>query len=142
MLLNIISKHKLMKKQILILSLFAALFFTSGCSPRILVREVVRDSLIVHTTLDSVYLYEKDSIFIKQKGDTVWLERWSIRYKDKLVEKKDTTYINNVEIKEVPVPAELNRWQRWQIRSFWWLFGVVAIVVAWQIIKLYFRLKR
>ena len=67
-----------MKKQIIILSVFAALLFTSGCSPRILVREVVRDSLIVRTTLDSVYLYEKDSIFIKQKGDTVFFERWSI----------------------------------------------------------------
>ena len=128
-----------MKKQILILSVFAALFFISGCSPRILVREVVRDSLIVRTTLDSVYLYEKDSIFVKQKGDTFWLERWSIRYKDKLIEKKDTTYINKVEIKEVSVPAQLNGWQRWQMRSFWWLFGVVAIVIAWQVIKLYFR---
>ena len=131
-----------MKKQILILSLFAALLLTSGCSPRILVQEVVKDSLIVRTTLDSVYLYEKDSIFIKQKGDTVFFERWSIRYKDKLIEKKDTTYINNVEIKEVAVPAQLNSWQRWQIRSFWWLFGVVVIVIAWQIIKIYFRLKR
>lgn len=131
-----------MKKQITILSLFATLFFTSGCSPRILVREVVRDSLIVRTTLDSVYLYEKDSIFVKQKGDTVWLERWSIRYKDKLIEKKDTAYINKVEVKEVPVPAELNWWQRWQIRSFWWLFGVVVIVIAWQVIKIYFRLKK
>ena len=131
-----------MKKQITILSVFAALLFFSGCSPRILVREVVRDSLIVRTTLDSVYLYEKDSIFIKQKGDTVWLERWSIRYKDKLIEKKDTTYINKVEVKEVAVPAQLNWWQKWQIRSFWWLFGVVAIVVGWQIIKIYFRLKR
>ena len=131
-----------MKKQIIILSVFAAVFFTSGCSPRILVREVVKDSLIVRTTLDSVYLYEKDSIFVKQKGDTVWLERWSIRYKDKLIEKKDTTYINKVEVKEVPVPAELNWWQKWQMRSFWWLFGVVAIIVGWQIIKLYFRLKK
>ena len=131
-----------MKKQILILSLFAALFFTNGCSPRILVREVVRDSLIVRTKLDSVYLYEKDSIFVKQKGDTVWLERWSIRYKEKLIEKKDTAYINKVEVKEVAVPAQLTWWQRWQIRSFWWLFGVVVIVIAWQVIKVYFRLKR
>ena len=131
-----------MKKQILILSLFAALLFTGGCSPRVVVRESVRDSLIVCTKLDSVYLYEKDSIFIKQKGDTVFLERWSIRYKDKLIEKKDTAYINKVEIKEVAVPAQLNWWQRWQIRSFWWLFGAVAIVIGWQIIKLYFRLKR
>lgn len=132
-----------MKKQILILSLFATLLFTSGCSPRILLREVVaKDSLIVRTVLDSVYLYEKDSIFVKQKGDTVFFERWSIRYKDKLIEKKDTTYIDKVEIKEVPVPAELNGWQRWQIRSFWWLFGVVVVVIAWQVIKIYFRLKR
>ncbi len=131
-----------MKKQITILSLFATLFFIGGCSPRILVREVVRDSLIARTTLDSVYLYEKDSIFVKQKGDTVWLERWSIRYKDKLIEKKDTAYINKVEVKEVPVPAELNWWQRWQIRSFWWLFGVVVVVIAWQVIKIYFRLKK
>ncbi len=131
-----------MKKQIIILSVFAALLFIGGCSPRILVREVVRDSLIVRTTLDSVYLYEKDSIFIKQKGDTVFFERWSIRYKDKIIEKKDTAYINNVEVKEVAVPAQLTWWQKWQIRSFWWLFGVVVIVVGWQIIKIYFRLKR
>ena len=131
-----------MKKQIIVLSLFAALLFFSGCSPRILVREVVRDSLIVRTKVDSVYLYEKDSIFIKQKGDTVFLERWSIRYKAKLIEKKDTAYINKVEVKEVAVPAQLNWWQKWQIRSFWWLFGVVAIVAAWQIIKIYFRLKK
>ncbi len=131
-----------MKKQTTILSVFAALLFISGCSPRILVREVIRDSLIVRTTLDSVYLYEKDSIFIKQRGDTVFFERWTIRYKDKIIEKKDTTYINNVEIKEVAVPAQLNWWQKWQIRSFWWLFGVVAIVVVWQVIKLYFRLKK
>ena len=131
-----------MKNKIIILSLFVALFFTSGCSPRIIVHESVRDSLIVRTKLDSVYLYEKDSVFVKQKGDTVWLERWSIRYKDKLIEKKDTTYINKVEIKEVAVPAQLNGWQRWQMRSFWWLFGVVAIVIAWQAIKLYFRLKK
>ena len=131
-----------MKKQITILSVFAALFFIGGCSPRVLVREVVRDSLIVRTTVDSVYLYEKDSIFVKQKGDTVWLERWSIRYKDKLIEKKDTTYINRVEVKEVAVPAQLNWWQKWQIRSFWWLFGVVVVVIAWQVIKIYFRLKR
>ena len=131
-----------MKKKITILSLFAALLFIGGCSPRILVRDVVRDSLIVRTTLDSIYLYEKDSILIKQKGDTVFWERWSIRYKDKLIEKKDTTYINKVEIKEVAVPAQLNWWQKWQIRSFWWLFGVVAIVVVWQVIKLYFRLKK
>lgn len=126
----------------ILIAVFVALLLMSGCSPRILVREVVRDSLIVRTTLDSVYLYEKDSIFVKQKGDTVFFERWSIRYKDKLIEKKDTTYINNLEIKEVPVPAQLNWWQRWQIRSFWWLFGVVAIVIGWQIIKIYFRLKR
>ena len=131
-----------MKKQRIILSVFGGRFFIRGCSPRELVSEIVRDTLIVRTTLDSVYLYEKDSIFVKQKGDTVWLERWSIRYKDKLVERKDTTYINKVEVKEVSVPAELNWWQRWQIRSFWWLFGAVIIIVGWQIIKLYFRLKK
>ena len=129
-----------MKKQIIIL--IAALLFMSGCSPRILVREVVRDSLIVRTKLDSVYLYEKDSIFIKQKGDTVFFERWSIRYKDKLIEKKDTTYIDKVQVKEVPVPEQLNWWQRTQINLFWWLFSVIAIVIVWQIIKIYFKLKK
>ena len=131
-----------MKNKIIILSVFVALFFTSGCSPRIVVHESVRDSLIVRTKLDSVYLYEKDSIFVKQKGDTVFFERWSIRYKDKLIEKKDTAYINKVEIKEVAVPAQLNWWQRWQIRSFWWLAGLLVIFLAWQAIKLYFRLKK
>ena len=131
-----------MKNKIIILSLFAALFFSFGCSPRIIVHESVRDSLITRTKLDSIYIYERDSFYVEKKGDTVFFNKYSIKYRDKIVKVNDTTFINKVEVKEVAVPAKLNWWQRTQINLFWWLFSVIAIIIVWQIIKIYFKLKK
>lgn len=51
-----------------------------------------RDSIVTRYRHDTIQTYEKDSIFIHAKGDTVWRERWSIRWRDKIVERHDTIY--------------------------------------------------
>ena len=48
------------------------------------------DSVRVEYKLDSVYLYERDSIFVHEKRDTVFVERWKTRYKDVLKIQRDT----------------------------------------------------
>ena len=63
---------------------------------------------------DSVWLH--DSISVKEKGDTVLIEKWHTKYREKQVH--DTTYVAKVDSIPVPyevikeVPAKLSKTQK------------------------------
>ena len=59
---------------------------------------------------DSVWLH--DSIHVKEKGDTVLIERWRTKYVERM--RTDTLFFHNVDSVAVPypVPATLSRWQQ------------------------------
>ncbi|MDR0367614.1 MAG: hypothetical protein LBH82_00555 [Bacteroidales bacterium] len=86
---------------------------------------------------DSVFCY--DSIFVKDKGDTLIFERYKYLYPDKIV--RDSIFISDT-IK-VPYPVEvvkqvkapLSSWQNFQV----WC-GRIALVIL-LLIGLYFALK-
>lgn len=95
---------------------------------------------------DSVYLdkWRKDSIFVmdsvyvRAKGDTVYMYRYKYVYKDKLT--TDTMYVHRTDSVEVPVPVEreLSRWERWKMELGGISFGVcigLAAVIVWLIKK-------
>lgn len=50
----------------------------------------IRDSIRVQQVLDSVYLYERDSIYVNAKAETVFIDHWKIRYKDVIKIQHDT----------------------------------------------------
>ena len=78
---------------------------------------------------DSIWLH--DSIHVKEKGDTVLVEKWHTKYVESI--KHDTTYVATHDtipdpfpvetIKEVP--AELNWWQRLRM----WLGNMVLLAL-------------
>ncbi len=113
------------------------------------VRIEYRDSIVYKTKLDSIYIYQHDSVFIKDNGDTVFVERWSVRYKDVLKEVHDTIYFTDIKvdtiteyqetIKEVQKP--LNAWQRFQKNGFWVLLFMVLAACLYFGYKLYRKLK-
>jgi len=109
----------------------------SSCKAVSVPVEVHKDSTLVQFRTDSVYIYNRDSIFIKEKGDTVFLERWSIRYRDKVV--KDTVQVSST--KEVPVEVKVPT--RYIPSWVWYLvgFNVLALLlfVARVAYKIYFR---
>ena len=90
---------------------------------------------------DSIWLH--DSIHVKERGDTVLVEKWHTKYVESI--KHDTTYIATHDtipdpfpvetIKEVP--AELSWWQRLRI----WIgnIGLIAIlgVIGYYGVKLW-----
>lgn len=90
---------------------------------------------------DSVWLH--DSIHVKEKGDTVLVEKWHTKYVEKQVH--DTTYVATHDtipdsfpvetIKEVP--AELTWWQR--LRLWVGNIGLIAIlgVIGYYGVKLW-----
>ena len=89
---------------------------------------------------DSIFRY--DSVFVKDKGDTLILERYSYLYKNKIV--KDSIFINDTI--RVPYPVEVIKQVKapltgWQIFQIW--CGRISLVVLLLIgVYLLWRLKQ
>lgn len=92
--------------------------------------------VIEHHT-DSVYLtkvqrdsvYSHDSVYIKEKGDTVLIERWHTRYVEKL--RIDTTYVAKID--SIPVPYEVTKYVERKLskaQTSLMLIGLLAILAA------------
>ena len=96
--------------------------------------QVVHDTIRV-VVLDSVRFYDRDSIFVKEKGDTVYkyVEKW--RWRDRV--KVDTFYrvvcdsVTVERVKEVKVDRPLTWWQKFRQGAFWWLAGAVLLLLLW-----------
>lgn len=62
--------------------------------------------------LDSIF--QRDSVIMRMQGDTVWKEKFIIRYRDRIVGK--TVYRDSVKVDSVrvpfPVERKLNAWER------------------------------
>ena len=92
--------------------------------------------VIEHHT-DSVYLtkvqrdsvYSHDSVYIKEKGDTVLIERWHTRYVEK--QRIDTTYVAKID--SIPVPYEVTKYVERKLskaQTTLMLIGLIAILAA------------
>lgn len=130
-----------------ILFLLGILLFFQGCTPKgwdyLHDGEVKHDTTII-SVRDSIHHYERDSIFIKEKGDTVYkyVEKWRYRdrwHHDTLVRVRvDSVAVIQQQIVEVPKP--LSEWQKFQIGGFWCLCGAVLLLLAWCTRKWWLRL--
>jgi hypothetical protein len=86
---------------------------------------------------DSFYLH--DSIHIKERGDTVWIERWHTRCENHLTH--DTTYISKTDSVPVPYPV-IKEVERPLSKTQKGLMGIgllsllaTIVAVAWKIKK-------
>lgn len=85
---------------------------------------------------DSIHLY--DSIYIREKGDTVRIEKYRYLYRDKVI--RDSIYLKDtirvpypvVEYKEV---VKVNGWQNFQIWLGRILIGIILSFIAYKIVK-------
>lgn len=120
------------------------LFFIAGCSPRIVEHITVQRDTVRIVKVDSIYNYQHDSVFVRERGDTVYKYVEHIRYRDRV--KVDTFVRVKVDsvaverIKEVQVEQPLSWWKRAQIGSFWWLVGAVLALLLWTTRKLWLKL--
>ena len=100
-----------------IIGLWALFLMTmcTGCTTTkyVQVPEYHTDTLIQTKVLkDSVWLH--DSTFIREKGDTVLIERWHTQYKWR--ELHDTTYVAKTD--SIPYPVEVPKYQDAPLT--WW----------------------
>lgn len=101
--------------------------------------ETVRTDSIYINQVQRDSIYRHDSIYIREKGDTVWMERYKYVYRDKVVH--DTMYVNRTDTIREPYPVEkkLTRWQQMKLELGGWAFGVVIafalIIIGWLVYK-------
>ena len=106
--------------------LFLLLF--CGCRTEYVPIESVRyDSVMIEKLMrDSVYV--RDSVYMKEKGDTIY------KYKDRLVyvykNRVDTFFAEKIREVEVPVLVErkLNWWERVKLEYAEWIIGVMVAI--------------
>ena len=122
---------------------FMCLFILCSCRT---VKYVPVETVKVDTTYinklqrDSIYML--DSVYVKDKGDTVLIEKYKYLYRDKLV--RDTMYISKVDSIQVPYPVEkeLTRWQKIRMNVGGWAIGIVIITVLIVVGKLVYKFKK
>ena len=132
---------------LIILYLVAILVFTAtSCSPRIVERVEMKHDTTYVVKRDSIHFYDRDSIFVKEKGDTVYkyVERW--RWRDRV--KVDTLVrvrVDSVTVertKEVQVEKPLSGWKSFKIGAFWWLLGAAVLLLCWTFRKSILKLLK
>lgn len=117
---------------VLLLSVMAA---ATSCSPRIIenIRYQRDTTYVQQVKVDSVY--RRDSVFIREKGDTVIIYKERIR--DRYVFRHDTLRLVKVDsvaverVKEVKVEKPLSAWETAKIAAFWWLVAAVLLLLLW-----------
>lgn len=122
----------------LLIGAVAALLFGSCHSVRYIPVERVKTEHHGYAARDSIFYY--DSIFIKEKGDTLLLERYQYIYRDKII--RDSLFIQDTI--RVPYPVEviksvkapLTRWQTIQIGWGRIALGLVLLALVYIALKL------
>lgn len=96
----------------------------------------VRDTTYISKVqVDSVF--KRDSVFIKEKNDTVYVYKEKVRDRYRLL--RDTVYQHSVDsvyvdkVREVKVEKQLNAWQKFRLRGFWILAAMVGVYVVWNL---------
>lgn len=100
-----------------------ALFVTAcGSSKPVVASENKTENRLANareTITDSIYLFKHDSVFVRDRGDTVFVDRWRCRIeyraKTDTVYSRDSIYIN----RDLVQVSEVNRLTGWQNFQVW-----------------------
>ena len=124
---------------IILLAGFVLIGLGACRSVRYIPVESVRHDSVVTILYQRDSLYQHDSVYIKEKADTVLIERWHTRWRDRV--SHDTLYMSKVDTIRVPVPVErkLTKSERTYITIGKWSVGVVAGLVLAAICFIFFR---
>ena len=129
---------------LIVIVIFAIL--VSSCAPVIIekVRYQHDTTYIDKLRIDSLRI--RDSIYIKDKGDTVWIykeywrDRWHYEHDTVAVVRVDSVAVEREKIVEVEKP--LSWLQKTKQRSFWWLVGAVLALGGWTLRKPLLKILR
>lgn len=126
-----------MIKAILIILLMSAIW--SCRTTKYVPVEVIKSDTTYINKVQRDSIYQLDSVYILDRGDTVLITKTKYLYRDKLV--RDTVYRSRVDSVQVPYPVEkqLTRWQQLQLDIGGWAMGSFIVMIIFLIIYIYTR---
>lgn len=121
--------------------LTSAICFVSCRSIKYVPVETVRTEYKTRDSIRFDSIYQRDSVLLLVKGDTVYKEKYKYLYKYQYLNKTDT--VIKVDSVQVPYPVEkqLSRWQSLKMELGGWAFGIIIMFVFVIIVWLVYRTK-
>lgn len=124
----------------LLLLLFSLLAFSCTTTEYVPVETVKTDSIYI-SLLERDSIYVHDSVYVRDKGDTVYVEKVKYLYKEKF--RTDTVYTERTDSIRIPYPVErkLGKWEETYLAvgriTLWVIIVTVLIVVGSMVYKLF-----
>lgn len=125
----------------IIILLMLAICFVS-CRTQYIPVESVRTE---YKTRDSIRLdsiYQRDSIYMLIKDDTVYQYRYKYLYRYLTTNRTDTILKNDSIRVPYPVEKELNRWEKVKMELGGWAFGIIILFTLIIIGQIIFKSKK
>lgn len=128
-----------MIKAILIILLMSAIW--SCRTTEYVPVEIVKTDTTYINKVQRDSIYQMDSIYIVDRGDTVLITKTKYLYRDKRV--RDTVYRSRVDSIQVPYPVEqqFTRWEQIRLDVGGWAIAsviiIILIIIGRQIYRLY-----
>ena len=106
-----------------------------SCSTQYVPVESVRYDSVFFENIRKDSIFVQDSVFIRQKGDTVFKDKLKFVYK--YVLQRDTAYITRTDSIPVPVPVEKKRtwWEQTKIDVGGYAVAIIVIYVLCRLMR-------
>lgn len=102
--------------------------------------EVIKTDTTYINKVQRDSIYHLDSVYIRDKGDTVLITKTRYLYRDKLI--RDTVYMSRIDSVQVPYPIEkkLTRWQQFRLDVGGWAIAFVIVTILVVVGRLVYKL--
>ena len=103
--------------------------------------EIVKTDTTYINKVQRDSIYQLDSIYILDRGDTVLITKTKYLYKDRMI--RDTVYKSRVDSIQIPYPVErkLTRWEQIRLDIGGWAMGGFIVVFIAFVVIIYYKLK-
>lgn len=110
------------------------IFMLASCRTEYIPIESVRYDSIYFAKLQKDSIYIQDSIYIKEKGDTVFVDKFKYIYK--YVNIQDTCFIEKTDSILIPYPIErkLTWWERKTQNLGDWIVDLIIIFILYRLL--------
>lgn len=113
--------------------LFIVVMFFSSCATRTKIEYKDRDvyHYVTKVEKDTVMESVHDSVYIHEKGDSFFVERWHTRYVDKIITRIDTCWRDSVTTEYKERITEVVKYPK----TYWWFLGISIISIIFAFVK-------
>lgn len=125
----------------IIIVLALAMCFTSCRSIKYVPVETVRTEYKTRDSIRYDSIYQRDSVYLNVKGDTVYKYKYKYLYKYQYLNRVDT--VIKVDSVQVPYPVEkqLSRWESLKMELGGWAFVIIILFVFTIVCSIIYKFK-